>query len=155
MVGVGRQVVALRLCDLRAAYRLSAHDAEDIFQEAFARLYEHLPSLREPDAIRPWVGQVTRRLCIDRLRAAGRLELTPEHDLGGVDHVLESLAEALVVRQALELLPEASREVLDRFFCRDESYHTIGEALGVPPGTIASRISRGLAQLRESLVDEL
>jgi DNA-directed RNA polymerase specialized sigma24 family protein len=44
---------------------------------------------------------------------------------------------------------EDCREVLDRFFCRDESYRTIGEALGIPAGTIASRISRCLVKLRE------
>jgi DNA-directed RNA polymerase specialized sigma24 family protein len=41
--------------------------------------------------------------------------------------------------------------VLDRFFCRDESYSTIGAALDIPPGTIASRISRCLARLRDFL----
>ena len=41
-----------------------------------------------------------------------------------------------------------------RFFLEDQSYRTIGEALGVPPGTVASRISRGLALLRELLAGE-
>ena len=51
------------------AFRLAAHDAEDVFQEVFARVYEHLDRLRNDDAIRPWIAQLTRRLCIDRLRA--------------------------------------------------------------------------------------
>jgi DNA-directed RNA polymerase specialized sigma24 family protein len=41
------------------------------------------------------------------------------------------------------------QEVLDRFFCRDQSYREIGEALDIPGGTIASRINRCLAKLRE------
>jgi DNA-directed RNA polymerase specialized sigma24 family protein len=41
--------------------------------------------------------------------------------------------------------------VLDRFFARDESYRVIGEALDLPAGTIASRISRCLGKLREKL----
>jgi DNA-directed RNA polymerase specialized sigma24 family protein len=48
-------------------------------------------------------------------------------------------------------LPEHCAEILDRFFARDESYRTIGEALGLPPGTIASRISRCLTKLRRKL----
>jgi RNA polymerase sigma factor (sigma-70 family) len=48
-------------------------------------------------------------------------------------------------------LSEDCREVLERFFCRDESYRTIGEVLGIPSGTIASRISRCLGKLRERL----
>ena len=47
-----------------------------------------------------------------------------------------------------DLLDLPLREFLDRFFARDESYRTIGEALELPSGTIASRISRCLAKLR-------
>ena len=55
------------------------------------------------------------------------------------------------VHQALEVLPEHCHEIVDRFFARDESYRTIGEALGIPSGTIASRISRCLGKLKEHL----
>jgi len=61
------------------------------------------------------------------------------------------LEEALTVHEALAEVPEHCREILDRFFARDESYKTIGEALDLPSGTIASRISRCLARLREIL----
>src|SRR5881628_621274 len=54
------------------AFRLPQHDAEDVFQEVFARVYEHLDRLRNDDAIRPWIAQLTRRLFIDRLRSASR-----------------------------------------------------------------------------------
>ena len=61
---------------------------------------------------------------------------------------LALLDEALTVHEALAAVPEHCREVLDRFFARDESYKTIGEALDLPSGTIASRISRCLARLK-------
>src|SRR6476660_2246754 len=54
------------------AFRLPQADAEDVFQEVFARVYQHLDRLRSDEAIRPWIAQLTRRLCIDRLRAVGR-----------------------------------------------------------------------------------
>ena len=85
------------------AFRLPEHDAEDVFQEVFARTYERLD-------------------------------------------------EALDVHQALDRLSGDCREVLDRFFARDESYRTIGDALDIPPGTIASRISRCLEKLKAELV---
>jgi len=53
-------------------FRLASHDAEDVFQEVFARVYQHLDRLRSDEAIRPWIAQLTRRLCLDRLRGAGR-----------------------------------------------------------------------------------
>ena len=53
-------------------YRLSEADAEDVFQEVFARAYENLNKLRDDNAIRPWLAQLTRRLCLDTLRAGAR-----------------------------------------------------------------------------------
>ena len=134
------------------AFRLSQHDAEDVFQEVFARTYEHLDKLREDEAIRPWIAQLTRRLCIDRLRSAAREQPSEEElEPPGFDESLSRLDEALSVHEALAGLPEHCQEILDRFFARDESYQTIGEGLGLPPGTIASRISRCLGKLREKL----
>jgi RNA polymerase sigma factor (sigma-70 family) len=134
------------------AYRLPAHDAEDVFQEVFARTYRNLGALRDDGAIRPWLAQLTRRLCVDTLRAAAREAPTGEDiEPGGVDDTLERLDEALTVREAMRELPEHCHEILDRFFARDESYHAIGEALGIPSGTIASRISRCLGKLRRHL----
>jgi RNA polymerase sigma-70 factor (ECF subfamily) len=138
------------------AYRLPEADAEEIFQEVFARAYEHLDSLRADEAIRPWVGQLTRRLAIDRLRAERREQLTDDaveliEDRGDLE--LERLELALDVHAALASLPEHCQEILDRFFAREESYQDIATALDLPMGTIASRISRCLRKLREQLSD--
>ena len=135
------------------AFRLSDADAEDVFQEVFARAYQHLDSLRDDAAVRPWLAQLTRRLCIDRLRASARERPTADEELelAGSEETLTLLEEALTVHEALAEVPEHCREILDRFFARDESYKTIGDALDLPSGTIASRISRCLARLRELL----
>ena len=135
------------------AFRLSPHDAEDVFQEVFARVYEQLARLRNDEAIRPWIGQLTRRLCIDRLRAGGREGPVDPSDLEleEVDETLGRLDEAMTVQAGLDAVGDACREILDRFFCRDESYRAIGEALDLPAGTIASRISRCLSKLRAQL----
>jgi RNA polymerase sigma-70 factor (ECF subfamily) len=134
------------------AFRLGEHDAEDVFQEVFARTYEHLERLRSDEAIRPWLAQLTRRLCIDRLRADRREEPGAEAiEEGAVDAELERLDEALLVHDALASVGEGCREILDRFFARDESYRAIGEALEIPSGTVASRISRCLDKLRSKL----
>jgi RNA polymerase sigma factor (sigma-70 family) len=133
-------------------YRLSEHDAEDVFQEVFTRTWQHLDDLRDDNAVRPWIGTLARRLCVDKLRSSTR-EMTVE---GGLETLeapdeLAELDEALYVHDALKQLPEHCAEILDRFFARDESYRTIGEALDLPPGTIASRISRCLKKLRSQL----
>jgi RNA polymerase sigma factor (sigma-70 family) len=128
-------------------YRLRGPDAEDAFQEVFLRVYDRLGSLRNPDALRPWIAQLTRRVCLDRLSTAGREE-PAEIEPAETERTVDELDEAFAVREALGGLSDECQEVLDRFFCRDESYRTIGEELGIPAGTIASRISRCLAKLR-------
>ena len=135
------------------AFRLSAADAEDVFQDVFVRVYEHLDRLRNDEAIRPWIGQLTRRLCIDRLRETRREgpAETDALDGGEIDETLALLDEAMTVRAGLDAVGESCREILDRFFCRDESYRAIGDALSIPAGTIASRISRCLTKLRTEL----
>ena len=133
------------------AYRLPPSDAEDVFQEVFARAYENLHKLRDDNAIRPWLAQLTRRLCLDSIRASSRVQPEESVEPLEVDDAITKLDEALVVHEALATLPDNCREILDRFFARDESYRNIGEALDLPAGTIASRISRCLVKLRGEL----
>ena len=79
----------------------------------------------------------------------GTLQVDSKVVSGSVD--LAALDDALTVRAGLDAVGEPCREILDRFFCQDESYKVIGDALDLPPGTIASRISRCLTKLRTEL----
>jgi RNA polymerase sigma factor (sigma-70 family) len=138
------------------AYGMHQHDAEDIFQEVFARTYERLDELRDEGAIRPWIGTLTRRLCIDRIRSGAHEQLDEEPiDFREIDReteeAMDRLEESFEIHELLRALPEYCGEILDRFFARDESYARIGEALGLAPGTVASRISRCLGRLRRKL----
>jgi RNA polymerase sigma factor (sigma-70 family) len=134
---------------LRGGFRLEVHDAEDAFQEVFTRLYMRLSSIREDQALRGWIAQVTRNVALDWLRRSSREIASGEPlDEHAFEEPLRAVDQALEVRAALDRLPAPQREILDRFFARDESYQTIGAELGIPPGTIASRISRALAALR-------
>jgi RNA polymerase sigma-70 factor, ECF subfamily len=133
-------------------YRLQPADAEDVFQETFARAYEQLDRLRGDDAIAAWIGQVARRLALACLRSRARDAPAADENVsegGELDARLERLDDAASVHAAMAALPGDCREILDRFFVRDESYATIGRALEIPSGTVASRISRCLAKLRE------
>lgn len=131
------------------AYRIPRDDAEDLFQEVFARVFERLEMLRDDAALQAWIGQVTRNLCIDhqrRSRPTGELPETLESD---GQRELDELTEALYVQQALAELSGECADILDRFFRRDQPYRTIAAETGLAEGTIASRISRCLARLRD------
>src|SRR5262245_42076976 len=103
------------------AFRLRPEDSEEVFQEVFARTYQHLEKLRDDDAIRPWIGQLTRRLCIDHLRSSSREEIVdPDALPGGVDEAMETLDESFAVHEAMSELTENCQEILDRFFASDK-----------------------------------
>ena len=140
---------------VRGAFRLQGHDAEDVFQEVFARVYLRLGSVRDAAALRAWIAQIARNASLDWLRRDGGGPHGNETDDLAFEEPLGRLEDALIVRDALARLPEHQQEILDRFFARDESYQTISAALGLPAGTIASRISRALGSLRVQLGDEL
>ena len=131
------------------AFRLSPHDAEDVFQDVFTRIYTRLDSLRDDSALRPWIAQLTRRRCLDAI--AARREVTADElaEEGSTD--LSDVEEAFEVREALATLSGNCQDILDRFFARDQSYKTIADELEIPSGTIASRIARCLGRLRERL----
>ena len=133
-------------------FRFQQDEAEDVFQDVFLKVYERLGSLRSDEAVRPWIAQLTRRCCLDRLRGGGR-EVASEDEVPdtAVDEEIDRITEALDIYNAMGTLSEECREILDRFFARDESYRTIGDELGIPSGTIASRISRCLSRLRTEI----
>jgi RNA polymerase sigma-70 factor (ECF subfamily) len=133
-------------------FRFSPQDAEDTFQDVFAKVYEQLGGLRDDGSIRPWIAQMTRRTCIDRLRGSHET-VSEEVEPAGFDDRLAELDDALTVREMMAALSQNCQEILDRFFARDESYKTIGDALDLPPGTIASRISRCLEKLKAAMED--
>jgi RNA polymerase sigma-70 factor (ECF subfamily) len=134
----------------RRQFGLEPCDADDVFQETFSRTYQHLPRLRSHEAIGPYIRQIARRTCIDHLT---KPNATPVAEINtGVDEgSIQRMEQKIVLRQALDRLPPINREVIDRFFLRDECYRTISQALDLPHGTIASRIARGLERVRAEL----
>ena len=131
-------------------FRLSEEDAEDAFQDVFTRIYTRLDTLRDESALRPWIAQLTRRCCLDRISGGGR-EVSSEEVADDGETAEMEIDEALAVREALATLPDACQDILDRFFARDQSYRTIADELDIPSGTIASRIARCLGKLRTEL----
>ena len=140
----------------RRGYDLDHPLAEDVVQEVFARAHEQLTQLRDDAALRPWLGQIARRLAIDVRRSSSREEPAvdeqqPEAADDQEAEVLSRLEQGLALRAALDRLPERHREVVTRFFFDDEDYQSISQTLELPMGTVASRLSRALTRLRQDL----
>jgi RNA polymerase sigma-70 factor (ECF subfamily) len=144
----------------RLAYRLSGnqHDAEDITQETFIRVFRSLASY-QPGTFEGWLHRITTNLFLDlaRRRSRLRMEALPDDTdrLAGDDPSPEQLYSDTHLDPDLqaaldELAPEFRAAVV---LCDVEglSYEEIGATLGVKLGTVRSRIHRGRQALRASL----
>ncbi|MEB8324722.1 RNA polymerase sigma factor SigE [Dietzia kunjamensis] len=144
----------------RLAYRLcgNAHDAEDITQEAFIRVFRSLDRYK-PGTFEGWMHRIVTNLFLDSARRRGRIrfEALPE-DAERVpgrerspEQVLSEETFDPVLQTALANLSPDFRAAVVLSDIEDLSYEEVGRILGVKMGTVRSRIHRGRAALRAEL----
>lgn len=146
-------------------------DAEDITQEVFLKALTSLRSFREESSLQTWLFRIATNLCRDvhrrRQREKGWLPLwrhadgedgsseecvieIPDHHNNPEKLLLrEELSDLL--KQAIDRLPLAMREVLVLHDVESLSYEEIAHALGIPLGTVKSRLFHARARLRDAL----
>ncbi|WP_116247780.1 RNA polymerase sigma factor [Nocardiopsis sp. FIRDI 009] len=134
----------------------SSHLADDLVQEVWVAVLRGLPGLRQPDRFAPWVFTIARRVITDHLRQSYRARETPVEEAGDVVADGDSLGAVLTTMQVeagLDGLPPLEREVLVLFHLQDLPLTVCAEVLGVPPGTVKSRLYRARRMLRGVLVE--
>lgn len=139
------------------------HRAEDLAQEAFSRVFSRRRDYQPAAKFSTWLWRIAINLCHDELR---RRQRRPEHPLEteGEDgaegaavqfpgqglspaEVVEKLEQAEIVRRALLHLPETYREVVVLRHYEGLKFHEIAEVLGIPEGTVKSRMFEALDRL--------
>ena len=149
----------------RVAYLLlgSAAEAEDAAQEGFVRAYLALERFRAGEPFRPWLLQVVGNEARNRRRALGRRAGMLDRAIRAVrgdatagtapspELVLLAGETHAEVRTALGRLRDEERHVVECRYLLELSEAETAAALGIPPGTVKSRLHRGLANLREEL----
>jgi RNA polymerase sigma-70 factor (ECF subfamily) len=138
------------------AYRMTrnAHDAEDLVQETCLRAVRAFDRYEPGTNIRAWLYTILHRVRTDALRRAGRSPRLDElADEGpAVPPPQDALAHGQEdLERALARVPETFRVCVILRDVEDLSYREIADALGVPVGTVMSRIYRGRSALRAAL----
>lgn len=145
----------------RLAYRLTGnpHDAEDLTQEVFVRVFRSLSSYT-PGTFEGWLHRITTNLFLDQARRRSRIRFDaladdadariPARGPGPEAHVADGLLDDDVEAALADLPPEFRAAVI---LCDIEglTYDEIADALGVKLGTVRSRIHRGRKMLRTAL----
>ena len=146
------------------AYKfVGKHDeAEDLAQEIFLKIFKSLDTFDRRANFQTWLVSVSRNLCIDHYRsvrkerqtidrAVDASELSPASTDPGPMAALEQRDRVVLLRQAMSALPDTLRTAVLMRDIHELSYQEIADRLGLPQGTVKSRINRGRAELARQI----
>ncbi|MEX2112098.1 MAG: sigma-70 family RNA polymerase sigma factor [Pirellulales bacterium] len=154
---VGQLVAEHHASLYRYAYRLAgtAADAEDLTQQVFLIAQQKLDQLRDADCVRGWLFTVLRNCYLkNRRRRTPISAATAELDINTVaEEVVEREIDGERLQAAIDTLEDEFKTTLLLFYFEHRSYREIAAALGIPIGTVMSRLARAKARLRGQLCD--
>ncbi len=136
--------------------------AEDVTQEVFTHLWER-PERFDPSrgTLETWLGLLAHRRSVDRVRAESRrARIESRVDVAEpvgteTEDYLTVVWMSTRVREALDLLPEEQRQVVVLAYYGERSYREVAKELGLPEGTVKSRVRLALRKLDALLREEL
>ncbi len=137
-----------------SAYRITRDrdDALDVLQDAFLYLFGKFPGFELRAKMKTFLYPVVRNLALERRRKRRRAR--PLEDLSAEPEAKEEAAPAVngpTLAEAVARLPEGEREVVALRFSDGMTLAEVAEALGIPLGTVKSRLHSALSRLRELL----
>jgi len=146
------------------AYKfVGRHDeAEDLTQDIFLKIFKALHTFDRRANFQTWLISISRNLCIDHYRSVRKeretmardvdaSELSPVSRERGPYSQLEQVDLKHLIRQALAELPPTLRQAVVLRDLQEFSYQEIADELGLPEGTVKSRINRGRLELARQL----
>ena len=122
-------------------------DAEDAVSDAALRAWQHVSSLRDPGRFEAWFTRIVVNVCRDRLhqrRPQSPLAFDPP---SGTDAFAESVERGALIEALSGLTPE-HRAVIALHYLEGLTIEQVAEHLGMPAGTVKSRLHYGLAEMR-------
>jgi RNA polymerase sigma-70 factor, ECF subfamily len=130
-------------------------DAWDVLQKTWVRVLAGIRSLDDPRSLAPWLYRIARNTAHTHARRAEwqHEPLDDQPDLGAVDPADEGIEfeDADRVHRGLLALSLPHREVLTLYFLQDLSVEEVATVLGVPPGTVKSRLHYARRALRKTI----
>ncbi len=137
---------------------LSPEQADEVTQDVFVKAWRARATFDpERGPLVAWLVGITKHRIIDALRSEGR-HASRRDEIDVLDrHVeddrpmIDGIADRMVVADAVRLLPERTKMVIELAYVRDQTHQQISEQTGMALGTVKSDIRRGLARIREHL----
>jgi RNA polymerase sigma-70 factor, ECF subfamily len=136
------------------AYRLlgDSHELDDVLQEAYVKAFRALPRFRRESTFRTWLYRVVYNTCLDHLKRGRPEPIELGAEIGGMAaDPADLVATRTALEEALATLAPIERAAVLLVDAEGLSYDEAATIVGVAPGTIASRLNRARASLRQSL----
>lgn len=142
----------------RLAYRLLGDRArmDDALQEAYLSAYRALPRFRGDSSLGTWLYRIAYNACLDELKRTREVvDLESVRDRAQADgDPIDALSLRQTLAAALTALPLEDRTAVLLVDANGFDYRSAAEVLGIPEGTVASRLNRARAALRQTLQNE-
>jgi RNA polymerase sigma factor (sigma-70 family) len=129
-------------------------EVEDVVQEAFLTCYRKLHTFRMESSFKTWLYRIVVNLCYDRLRKLNRdsqIIYKISNNPGTGNGEIAEVEQRLDLRKTIATLSPEHRLVLTLFYGNDFSVKKVSEVLGIPEGTVKSRLNSARNLLRERL----
>src|SRR5258708_33033460 len=157
--GFGERVAESQKRVFQIAYGVLGNraEAEDVAQEAFLNAYQHLSALSDGEKFRAWVNRIAFRLALNRQRGLRRRlardAAWPASTIETVDGVRNAEERLMIekLRNRIEALPEKYKRVLQLSMAEEMDAAGVGAVLGIPAGTVRSRLHTARKLLLEAL----
>jgi len=155
------QLIGIHDRALRAlAYRLleDPHQMDDALQEAYLKAFRSLRGFEARSAFGSWMHRIVYNVCMDQLRQRsrnGRISLSVADEMPDpMPDPGEVAAQRIDLAAALAALPPKMRAAVLMVDAEGMGYQAVADALGVPVGTVRSRLSQARRLLRRALSDD-
>jgi RNA polymerase sigma-70 factor (ECF subfamily) len=130
--------------------------AGEVVQDVWIRVLRGIGRLRDGSRLRPWLFGIARRTLMDRFRQQYAAPSISDVDVGEMEDLAAGSSPSVqedidAMEGALTRIPVIEREVLTLFYLRELSLADVSEILGVPAGTVKSRLFRARQMLRREL----
>lgn len=137
------------------------HDAEDVVQEAFMKVFRTIDQVRDEQAFRAWVARITANQARDLIRRKSlqrslpdRLQASEDPRFDGPDDEVLRHEASLEVQQAIDMLPPQQRAAVLLYYSEEFTTKEVADLLGKPAGSVRRLLSDAYSSLRRLLKEK-